>query len=185
MRLRRREDAVSLQETALTAARFIITEVMNEFIPIPEKVFEFLDVSVKEIYLGFQEETSSVPTPTQHRDIVLSDWEGSWGRFGTIKLDSLERIRVYGRRQVTVGLNELDSRDGKASLVAAIRELQLSLATHVRALDDDFNILRSVGYCCHEGMLTITYRVSRKATGTSLLERVVTFLEGLDRQDRC
>jgi hypothetical protein len=174
MRLVSSRRAIANRQLVEDACAFVVLEVMPE----GRDILSLIDESVERIDLGFQEKFDATRAEHAHQDVVLSGWSGSWGKFCTLMLDrNFAKLKVWADTYIEVDVNRLDTREGKASLGAAVENAILNREKHAYVVATEYERLPAVGFCRHNAVLTVVYQLQRTNTiQSSLAHRIDKFL---------
>jgi hypothetical protein len=178
MKLIRSSENILARQQVIEIAAFIVHAVLPE----GGNPFSLISEEVDRINLCFQEDLGKEEKSHVHKDIILTNWPGSWGKFCTIKIDrDNARLQIWGNQYNELRTNDLKTRDGKLMLNVIIKDIQLNKEKHKYVLQTEFNTIENVGRCCHDGVLTISYRLRRKVEPppNSLMYEVKKFLNSL------
>lgn len=163
MKLIRSKKVIQFRQQVADIAKVAMCTIMPE---IEGREFR-LDDTVRRVSLGFQEELGSPTGQHVHQDLVLTNWPGTWGTFCIILLDWAEaRLRIWGKRPFVVEMADLDTREGRADLIAAIEDSieNRKYFEHILIEQEKFEKIEGVGSCCHDSILTICYRLRKRST---------------------
>lgn len=140
-------------------ARALAIEVM----PASCAALELMDDTIDRIDLGFQQELRDAENSHTHADVSIAGLSGSWGTYCTMVLDREgQRLCVWSSRRFEIDCRALETRIGRAQLAVVLDHVLASATQHRTAIETEFEVLERVGYCRHDGILTVAHLLHRR-----------------------